>query len=120
MKTKAQIQSLIEEITDNGQNTAEEVRNVLTDMNNNTPGTPDFEYYSKNLSGYGMVTAYSGDNIVTDTFTTPNGPIVKAYTYDASSNLTSIVLSGLGFPTGIYSTKTFTYTNGEQTGVSYS
>lgn len=77
-----------------------------------------FESVSQNLSAYNSTIAYSGDNVVTVTYSTPGGSIVKTFNY-TGDDITSIVLSG-AIPSGIATTKTLTYTSGNVTGVAYS
>lgn len=76
---------------------------------------PTFETINKNLSAEGATLAYSGENLLSLTYT--NG-IIKTFGYTGDL-LTTVTLSG-STPSGIDLVKTFTYTGSDLTGVTYS
>lgn len=80
-----------------------------------TPASVSFETVSKNLDAAGAVFGYTGDNLTSITYA--NG-VSKLFTYGVNG-LASVTLSG-AVPDGIATVKTFTYTGGSLTAVSYS
>lgn len=80
-----------------------------------TPQASTFETINKNLNSTGATFVYSGGNLQSITYLSG---VVKTLNY-ASGVLTSVVLSG-ATPSAIALTKTFTYTSGNLTQVTYS
>jgi hypothetical protein len=79
-----------------------------------------WETFAKNLGAYPFAIAYTGGgDVSTVTYTTPAGEVVKTLGYSAG-DLTSIVMSGAGYPGALDTTKTLTYSSGDLVAVSYS
>lgn len=123
---KDAVTDVAEEIVEN--NTANIVNSIVNNTNNITnilisggAIVNSFETVSKNLKDYDNVLAYDmSGNLDTVTYTVGASTIVKTFSYDMSGNLTSVVLSGAGLPAGINTTKTFSYTGDDLTGIAYS
>ena len=77
-----------------------------------------FETVSKNLESYPYELNYTGDQLTSIVYTTPDGTITKTLSY-SGSQLITITLSG-NTPSGIYLVKTLTYTGDVLTSISYS
>jgi hypothetical protein len=103
-----------------------ELREFVVDTNSrfanlSLAGVVSFETISKNLSSYPSTLTYTNDYLSNITYIVPSGVIVKSLYYTPAGQLTSIVLSGSGLPTGTQTTKTITYdTSGKLTGIIYS
>lgn len=82
---------------------------------NDTAAAVSFETVSKNLDAVGAVFGYTGDDLTSITYASG---VIKSLTYGADG-LASVTLSG-AVPDGIATVKTFTYTGGSLTAVSYS
>jgi hypothetical protein len=87
------------------------------------PGSPmggwTFEWIAKNIEGYNIVYAYTGNNLTTKVFDKGGGSFLTAtYSY-TGNNLTTLTFSG-DVPFGIPTTKNYTYTGNNLTGVTYS
>lgn len=109
MASKAQIATMITGIADGDNNTAAEVRDVLNAMNEGSSSSEVFEYFSKNIGSFPMTNTYDGGELISNTFTTPNGDVIKTYSYDGDGDLDTITFSGVGYPTGVPTIKTFGY-----------
>lgn len=82
-------------------------------------GDPEtYETVSKNLKAFPATLNYSGTDITSIDYTTPDGTLTKTLNF-TGDKLTSIVLSGFT-PDGIDLTKTLSYTGEDLTGISYS
>ena len=80
-----------------------------------------FEGISKNLNNYDSHTippTFSSGKILTITYITPDGNIVKTFSYNSDGTINTIVLSG-SVPTGIPLTKTFYWSGGTYAGATY-
>lgn len=82
---------------------------------NDTAAAVSFETVSKNLDASGASFDYTGDDLTSITYASG---VIKSLTY-GPDGLASVTLSG-AIPAGIATVKTFTYTGGSLTAVSYS
>jgi hypothetical protein len=78
-----------------------------------------FEKINKNLKTYPYSLNYTLNKLTSIIYIVGSQSITKTLNY-TGDNVTSIVLSGDGLPSGTQTTKTFTYTGSNLTSVSYS
>ena len=91
---------------------------AITDPDDPSRLAPEtFETVSKNLRSYPATFTYAAGELVSISYATPGGAVIKSFVRSAG-RLTSIVLSG-AVPPGITTTKTLAYTGGELIGVGY-
>lgn len=77
-----------------------------------------FETVSKNIEAYPYSLNYTGDQLTSIVYTTPDGTITKTFGY-SGSKIVTITLSG-DTPSGINLIKTLTYTVDTLTSIAYS
>lgn len=79
-----------------------------------------FETTSRNLAAYPYTFVFNTNGTInTITYQTPNGNIVKTFSWNTDGTVASIVLSG-ATPSGIRKTKTFTWAAGAPAAITYS
>jgi len=77
-----------------------------------------FEIINKNIKSYPSTLNYSGSTLTSIVYSLGATTITKTLNYDIGGNLTSVALSG-STPSGIALTKTFGYTAGNITSITY-
>lgn len=108
-------------LTDNATDT--ELSNVVANLQNqidniSTGATESFETILKNHLAWNVSYTYSNGLVATKVLSNGTDTITATYNY-TNNDLTSIVLSG-DVPTGISTTKTINYSNGQIIGILYS
>lgn len=84
------------------------------------PASNTFEIISKNIKSYPSSMSYDNNgSLLSITYTTNNGNIIKTFNRDINNKIVSITLSG-SLPSGISTTKNFTYLDDNLVAISYS
>jgi hypothetical protein len=98
-----------------------DVNNTLTisNISNNITENYTFEIISKNIKSYPSSMFYDNNgNLLSIAYATNNGNIIKTFNRDTNNKIISIVLSG-ALPSGISTTKNFTYLDNNLVATSY-